>query len=311
MSIGNDIHLDRTSSVPLYRQLAEELRYQIATGTLKVGDKLPPVAEAADMWGVNLHTVRQAYKELTSWGVAEMQRAKGTFVAAVSEDVISGKGIGSFLEWVAAHAKAEFGLDRQTLADLLTSQPARRPGGGRLYFVECSATQANQHAEELNTAFGTEVSGWSLDWEGEPPPGSFIATYFHYNDIRSRWPHRMKDAVFVVIQLARSLADDIDSWTKAHASPVVMVEREEMMGKVIAADVKAVIDETVAHLETQTVGKPAQMALEDQKLYLFAPRLWAGLTDAQRASPQTRQVTYEVPGKERARLAHRFGWAST
>lgn len=302
------IALDRSSAVPLYRQLAEELRYQIATGTLKVGDQLPPVAEAAEQWQVNLHTVRHAYSELAGWGVAEMRRAKGTFITAAAEDVVGGKGISSFLEWVAAHAKSEFGLDRQTLADLLTAQPARSREAGALCFVECSETQAEQHASELNAKFGAEVRGWSLDWDGEPPPGPFIATLFHYNDIRSRWPHRMKDAAFVSIQLASGLRRQLESYLARSTAPVILVEREEMMGRTMAADVSAVLDLDDAPLRAEIVQKPAAMKLDESRLYLFAPRLWSQLTDAQRGKGNVLTVAYEIPEAECLRLAHQFGW---
>src|SRR5262245_48034254 len=45
------LQLDPQSPVPLYHQLAESLRYRIATGALRPGQPLPPLREAARRWG--------------------------------------------------------------------------------------------------------------------------------------------------------------------------------------------------------------------------------------------------------------------
>jgi regulatory GntR family protein len=72
--------LDPASPVPLYHQLAEALRYRIATGALAPGTALPPLRAAARQWGVNLHTVRHAYAALASLGLVRTRAPHGTLV---------------------------------------------------------------------------------------------------------------------------------------------------------------------------------------------------------------------------------------
>ena len=74
------IQLDHASPVPLYHQISEAIRYRIATGAVPPGTVLPPLREAARLWGANLHTVRRAYTELGRTGIVVTRVARGTVV---------------------------------------------------------------------------------------------------------------------------------------------------------------------------------------------------------------------------------------
>ncbi len=74
--------LDKYSPIPLYYQLAEHLRAQIANGELKPGDQIPPERELCEQAGISRMTARQAVSYLVQQGVLEAHIGKGTFVAA-------------------------------------------------------------------------------------------------------------------------------------------------------------------------------------------------------------------------------------
>ncbi|MCX7622764.1 MAG: PLP-dependent aminotransferase family protein [Thermomicrobium sp.] len=74
------IRLDRTSRVPLYRQLADQLRRRIASGELPPGTRLPPERRLAAMLGVNRSTVVSAYRELAAEGLIAGHVGRGTVV---------------------------------------------------------------------------------------------------------------------------------------------------------------------------------------------------------------------------------------
>ena len=74
--------LRRDGTGALYRQAAERLREQIATGQLRVGQSLPPEAVLAERFGVSLITVRQALRELQDEGLILKRSAKPAVVAA-------------------------------------------------------------------------------------------------------------------------------------------------------------------------------------------------------------------------------------
>jgi GntR family transcriptional regulator/MocR family aminotransferase len=77
------IELDRGSHIPLYAQIAAEVREMISRGTLKLGDRLPANRELARTLGVNRNTIATAYDELTADGLIRSHIGRGTFVSAI------------------------------------------------------------------------------------------------------------------------------------------------------------------------------------------------------------------------------------
>jgi len=308
------LRIDRGSTVPAYRQLADELRYRIATGDLTIGARLPTVAEGATLWGVNLHTVRHAYGQLAAEGMIDMQRGRGTTVIArVPVGATAPGGVSAFVDWVTARAAQDFGLAPADLADLITANRGAPTRARALCVAECSEHQASHLAAQLETRWGIETTGWSLDWADEPPPGPFVATLFHYNDIRQRWPHRMKDAMFISIRPARALEETLKRFGRRRGPlRICLVERDESMARSMAADVSVLLPSARYSLTPLVVkGPPGKMTLPDDALYLFSPRLWADVPADLRDQANTAEVEYDIPTEEHARLAHHFGWRDT
>ena len=75
--------LDYSSSVPIYRQIIDQIRFGIASGQLVLGEQLPTVRALAVELKVNLNTVSKAYKELEIKNVLTTQQGTGTFINQV------------------------------------------------------------------------------------------------------------------------------------------------------------------------------------------------------------------------------------
>ena len=69
------------SGVPVYRQMIDQVKYYVASDTLKPGDQLPSIRELAQLLTINPTTVVRVYTELEREGVIEMRHGKGAFVA--------------------------------------------------------------------------------------------------------------------------------------------------------------------------------------------------------------------------------------
>ena len=78
-----DFKLDPKSGVPFYRQIIDQIRYGVATGSLKVGEQLPTVRALAVQLKVNLNTVSKAYRELEIQDILETQQGTGTFIGSM------------------------------------------------------------------------------------------------------------------------------------------------------------------------------------------------------------------------------------
>jgi len=71
--------LNKLSPIPLYYQLMEDIKAQIAAGTIKPGDKLPSESQMMEQYGVSRLTVREALSNLVNEGLLVKKHGKGTY----------------------------------------------------------------------------------------------------------------------------------------------------------------------------------------------------------------------------------------
>ena len=110
------LRVDPASRVPLFEQLASEIRGAIATGAVASGERLPPARALGRDLGVNMHTVLRAYGRLRDEGLIELRRGRGAVVAA------GGSAARAQLQSLAAALTAEAqrqGLSRTELHRLI------------------------------------------------------------------------------------------------------------------------------------------------------------------------------------------------
>ena len=72
---------DLHTGVPVYRQLIDQVRAGVASGTLAPGDQLPTVRQLAVDLAINPNTVMRAYRELELGGMLETHQGTGTFIS--------------------------------------------------------------------------------------------------------------------------------------------------------------------------------------------------------------------------------------
>jgi GntR family transcriptional regulator len=75
-------HVDRGDSLPIYRQVADEVKALIASGRLSEGEPLPPLRQVAADLGVNLNTIATAYRKLQDEGLIEIRHGSGAVVSS-------------------------------------------------------------------------------------------------------------------------------------------------------------------------------------------------------------------------------------
>src|SRR5688500_164775 len=87
------LHIDPHSGLPVYRQMIDQIKYYVASGTLKPGQQLPSVRELAQRLSINPTTVVKAYTELQHEEVIDLRHGKGAFVA---ERAAGAAGVSAF-----------------------------------------------------------------------------------------------------------------------------------------------------------------------------------------------------------------------
>ena len=80
------IRINKSSRVPIYDQIEEQIKGLIHAGQIKTGDQLPTIRELSVELSVNFNTVALAYRELSNEGIIITERGKGTFVASTPAD---------------------------------------------------------------------------------------------------------------------------------------------------------------------------------------------------------------------------------
>jgi GntR family transcriptional regulator len=82
MATPFSFHVNPSLGLPLYRQLMDQVRQQIAAGRLTPGDFLPSTRQLAQQLEINTMTVSKAYSLLERDGVVELVRGQGMRVRA-------------------------------------------------------------------------------------------------------------------------------------------------------------------------------------------------------------------------------------
>lgn len=109
------INLDYRDARPIYAQIFEGYRDQIASGILGPEEKLPSVRELAAELAINPNTIQRAYRQLEAEGWILTIPGKGCFVCGGTDarDREKERWFASFDE--AASALTDLGVPRQDL----------------------------------------------------------------------------------------------------------------------------------------------------------------------------------------------------
>jgi GntR family transcriptional regulator len=75
------LHVTTGDGVPIYLQIANQVKYQVASGRLAAGDEIPPIRVLAHQLLVNPNTVARAYLELEREGVVQKRHGSGTYIS--------------------------------------------------------------------------------------------------------------------------------------------------------------------------------------------------------------------------------------
>lgn len=304
--------LDRDSPVPLYHQIAEALRWQISTGRLAAGERLPAVREGADELGVNMHTVRRAYAALVEDGLVESSGGRGTWVLGRGDGAETAEPeddeVERFLAATARQARERFGLAPGELARRLAALPADRADSEPpvVRVLECSESQCADHCRELAAAWQVDARPWSLERPGEPPAGPLVATYFHYAEILRRWPRRRADLHFVPIHVDPGLPHRLASGARLEAC-----EMDDDRARNLQADLEALFPPGTVPVTARVVTEAGEAlaAAGGDTLLCFAPRAWARLSEEQHRHPRARKVRYVIETDALEALGHQLGWS--
>lgn len=83
-----NIQINNSSDDPIYLQIKNQIKVQIISGDLKVGEQLPSIRFLAKELRISMLTAKRAYDELELDGFINSVQGKGNFVAAQNKELI-------------------------------------------------------------------------------------------------------------------------------------------------------------------------------------------------------------------------------
>ncbi|MFH1371824.1 MAG: GntR family transcriptional regulator [Planctomycetota bacterium] len=111
------IRIDNASDRPVYQQIMDQVKRDIACGKLMKEERLPTVRRLAGQLAINPNTIAKAYQQLEREGIISTRPGAGTFVANLDSDLsgsVKKKFICEDLERAAVDA-FHMQIDSQTL----------------------------------------------------------------------------------------------------------------------------------------------------------------------------------------------------
>ena len=111
--------IDNASDRPVYQQIIDQVKRDIALGRLVQDDKLPTVRQLAGQLAINPNTIGKAYRQLEQEGIIVTKAGAGAFVANLDSNLsrsVRKKLVSEELERIAVEAY-HMQIDRQTLLD--------------------------------------------------------------------------------------------------------------------------------------------------------------------------------------------------
>ena len=152
---GGDLDVERESDVPISTQIYWQLAYQIDSGRLLPGSRLPPVRELGAALRVNPNTIRAVYRRLADAGYVTSRHGAGTHVADRPPERRAAEALaGIVAELLRRAAHAGFTADEVAAATFAAATERKRPGPlVRVLFAECTNADAGYDAERLVDEF--------------------------------------------------------------------------------------------------------------------------------------------------------------
>lgn len=117
-----NIIITNSGGVPIYEQIASQIKGQILSGSLKEGDALPSMRALAQDLRVSVITTKRAYEILESEGFIQSFTGRGSFVSAADPEMLKEQNLREIEEHLsqAADIAKRSGVSKQELLDILS-----------------------------------------------------------------------------------------------------------------------------------------------------------------------------------------------
>lgn len=116
-----NIIITNSGGVPIYEQIASQIKGLILGGELKEGDPLPSMRALAQDLRVSVITTKRAYEILEGQGFIQSFTGRGSFVSAADPEMLRENNLREIEEHLSAAAEIakRSSVSKQELLDIL------------------------------------------------------------------------------------------------------------------------------------------------------------------------------------------------
>lgn len=117
-----NIIITNTAGVPIYEQIASQIKGMIMNGKLKEGDALPSMRTLAQDLRISVITTKRAYEILEAEGMIQSFTGRGSFVAAQNPELLKEQNLREIEKHLSAAADIakQSGVSNDELRELLS-----------------------------------------------------------------------------------------------------------------------------------------------------------------------------------------------
>lgn len=117
------MRLLQNSGIPIYQQIAEQLKADILAGKLKEGEYLPSIRGLAKDLRISVITTMKAYEQLAAEGLVTAAQGKGFYVNAQDSEMLKEQHLRKVEEALteAIRAARIAGMTDQELQEILSA----------------------------------------------------------------------------------------------------------------------------------------------------------------------------------------------
>lgn len=285
------VQVRRDGPLPIARQIAEQLVALIRAGTVRSGERLPPVRVLAGFLRVNRNTVAKVYAALERDGWIASTRGRGTFVTGAGAPRGEAAGLAPYADRLLAEAEAR-GLNVDEVRGFITARAAERRDGApppRVGFVECNPSDLAYFTRQLTTRLRLPLAPVLLaDVPRAADALDIVATtLFHVEEVRALLPSH--EVIGLMAAPDFRTLDDVAHLPPESSIALVCATQEGVQSK--ERSIRAVgIRGARVHTATLQRAQRLRAALRAADVVLASPKVLERL--AGQIPPQARVIPF-------------------